>query len=220
MSVEQLKAWEQTRQRLYDYVKKPYETKTPSEFIDQRLDGYEYANWAWMLDQMNQLHPIRSEIVLFESFIPQTMTFTFTIQVTDLKTGEARVGCGSHPVPAWDADSGKMKPDKSISNLLDNAKKAALTKSLRNAYSNFGVASDLYKSQVAGPTTEEQKTQYNQLVERANKLIAEFSEHKIPPLEKWLSERDSVWKKLTKNDADEFLSKFEDRIKEISLKER
>ncbi len=154
--------WERLRQQLYEAQKEYLNKKTP--LAQTEVKGkFVFAKWSYMLDEMNRLHPLRSEHLLSITFDREAMVYEASVSVTDLVTKEERCGTDSHPVVAFDANSNVMKDMKTVRELLGNARKAANTKALRNAYSGFGVCADLYESTPSAPPNEEQNRTFAEL---------------------------------------------------------
>ena len=203
--------YQKIREHLKGLTGEAYTRKTPPEFTDKK-GSYTFADWAYMLDQMNELHPLRTERVIDEGFIEKYILFYCTVEVTDLLTHETRIGSDVHPVVAFDKGSTNVKPINEIREFFGNAKKAALTKALRNAYSNFGVASDLYGSVLVTPPSKEQFEKFETVITID---WAGWDLDKSQKMKAWLDKkRKQFYSNVDRSEADEYLEQLTNTIQE------
>ena len=213
--------YEEERKRLYDFVTKASDIPTPRKHVRKRPDGFFYPEYEYMLDLMNQFHPVRSETLLHPITLNEkTMCYEADVIVKDLITGEERSGSECHPVPAYEAGSSVMKDLKTIRELLGNAKKSALTEALRNAYSRFGIAADIYKKTLKKESTEEQQQRFAILIAEAESLQSTegITPQQKQKLEDWTLDLRDKWTMQNKNSAAEFLDNLDKSIIATKLK--
>jgi hypothetical protein len=208
---------EEDRELLYRRKREERQKETPKKHI-QMKGGFPFAEYAYMLDEMDKMHPLRSEIVISAGtfFNEKYLIYHVAVQVTDLITGESRPGTDAHPVVAYEAGrDGDQKPIQTIRELMGNAYKAALTKALRNAYSNFGVSSDLYQTQLAEEPNKEQKERFWEW--------DKFMDEKVLPTapdnwKEWWETIRKEWDLQTLDSATDYLNSLEPRIAKIKEK--
>jgi hypothetical protein len=207
---------EEERQKLYERAKEQRSKKTPPKYIKNK-GGYDYAEFAYMLDEMDKAHPIRSEIITTDEFNEKYLVYRVAVRVTDLASGEARSGVDSHPIVAYDAKSegGSQKDIPTIRELMGNAYKAALSKALRNAYSNFGVSADLYQTFLDDEPTKEQNHKFWEWDKFIDEKVATRS---ASLKEWWLGQICKEWDLQTKQTADQYLKSLEDTMNNLKEK--
>ena len=195
--------FEERRRFFYEQLAKQKSIRTPKDVIEEKGE-FPYAAWWYMLEEIDNSHPRRAETFAFppQVILHNFMTVVVGVQVVDIETGECRIGIDANPVQAWEKGSDKEKSAKSIANLIGNTTKGALTKALRNAYSNFGVCADLYQSMTQEKPTEEQVALWNSLDE----LFTTEFKGKSDTYDKWWKDNTEAWGKQLKETADLFLS--------------
>lgn len=169
-----------------DVTTKAKKDKTPTDQIEEK-GNFPYASFEYMETQMDKYHPRRAVHVINESYDPVAYLFMFTVEIVDLNTGECRAGTGAHPMIVYEGGGTILKSPSTIRQLMANAKKAALTEAIRDAYAHFGIAADLY-----GMTSREKPTDEQQ--ERFEKTIIPLPDNIKKNLrDKWVTHyRDSV----------------------------
>ena len=203
---------DEERQQLYERAKAERSKKTPPKQIKQK-GGYNYAEFAYMLDEMDRLHPLRSEIITSDEFNEKYLIYNVRVQVTDITTGESRAGVDTHAVVAYNAksDGGGLKDPSTFRELMGNAHKAALTKALRNAYSNFGVAADLYQTFLAEESTKVQKERFYEFDKFIDEKVIPNSER----AQMWWKQIRQEWEQQDETTADMYLDSLQPTITKL-----
>ena len=120
---------------LYKRLKKTKDVKTPSSQIKMK-GKFPYAEYSYMLSEFQKAHPLyRMEIEPSGTFFNEKyLIYHVAVKISDIATGECRVGVGLHPVIAYDSrgDGGGQKPINEIREQMSNAYKAALTEAIRS----------------------------------------------------------------------------------------
>lgn len=198
-STEELNQFEKRLRILSSHVKQARKVKTPKDQIKvQEGTGYPYPAAAYMIDQMDNFHPLRKEEGTV-SIDDRTRCIIAVVTVTDLVTGESRVGTDAHRITF------KKGLPPSPESLVDmgNDAKSALSEAIRNAYSRFGISADVYKKVMSEPITDEQRTKLVQLFDS----IPEVSQM-------WKIEQTLKFNKLHKEEANSFLEQLKVKIDE------
>jgi hypothetical protein len=152
LSPQDVAGYEQFREKWKELATQAKKIRTPATEIDQKGD-FAYAKWEYMEGQMDNFHPRRAVRILTSLYDSQSFTFSFDVEITDLNTGEVRPGTAVHPMVVYEAGTETLKSQRTIRQLMSNARKAALTEAIRDAMAHFGIAADLY-----GMTTRERPT--------------------------------------------------------------
>ena len=210
--IQSLGQLEEFRKAMYELNRTVKQTPTPKDEIEMK-GGYPFASWKYMLDEMDKHHPLRQEsFVQPPELLKEPMVFICSVMVKDITTGESRIGVDAHPIPAFDQGSTQMKDMKTVRELIGNAAKASVTKALRNAYSNFGVAGDLYKSSMEDEVSPEQQATW----EEWNALMVGYLQNNPhPQLERYWAENTKRWKDQTLQSAVQFLKDIEPTITKL-----
>lgn len=214
---EDLSVYEKRRRELKELLGGAAKVSTPDSAVEQN-EGQPFptVKFEYLNAQADEFHPRRSITIVTDRFNDKFIGYEFTVLVTDLETGESRPGTGFHPVIAFEKNSTKEKHVKDIRQQMNNARKAALTLAVRDAYAHFGIAADYYGMAVAGPPTEEQRGRLELIFEPVNQLLSSdvFPMEKAQSIEDWLTKQRDKFEQCTAANADKFLDKLETSIKE------
>lgn len=194
------------------HVKKARRVKTPKHQVEvQKGTGYQYASAAYMIDQMDNFHPLRKEEGSV-SINDKTACILAVVTVTDLITGESRVGTDAHRITF------KKDSEKGLESLVDigNDAKSALSEAIRNAYSRFGIAADIYKKVMKEPVTEEQRVKLEEILSSIPPATGLQAAQRI----EYIKKQRETFNELDKNSAEEFLVKLATKINERIANDR
>ena len=199
------------REKLKEIVSQAKKLSTPKSYVKKRTDGFNYPDFAYMVEQMDTFHPLRSEdvnIITDESMINKLGVIVSIAKIEDLVTGEMRTGVDAHRITF------QKGRDKGIDSVVDigNDCKSAVTESLRNAYSRFGICADVYQKQLNESTTPAQARVFIDLC-----LLVESLDGGND-VNYWLQQWKEKWGGQYKHTADEFISKFQEQINQLKEK--
>lgn len=178
--------------------------------------GFPSVKFEYLESQMDEFHPHRKITVLYENYDSSSLTFTFTVEVTDLATGESRVGTSVHCIEAYESGGDRQKSPNKIRKLMTNAKKAALTEAIRDAYAWFGIAADKYGMTGAIPMTSEQAERVTVLQGKVDNTTGNAD--KLVILRQWWDSQLIKIKKLSAHSADAFLDEIETKLNDALKK--
>ena len=164
--LERLRSFDEKRKEFAKIANEAKSIPTPKNQIvePEKNGGYPYVKYEYMESVMSQLHPLRAVEVITDFFDPHTVTFMFTVKITDLLTKESRVGTAVHAAIIYEGGTETRKSDKVIRQLFSNAKKAALTEAMRDAMAHFGIAADMYGMIARKQPTEKQQKRFEQAI--------------------------------------------------------
>lgn len=193
--MEDINDWEQRQKVLKDICSRAENVVTPASAMEQG-DGQPFASvkFEYLHQQANEFHPRRTIEIITDRYNEKFIGYEIAVQVTDLETGESRAGCAFHPVIAFQAATEQQKSIKAIRQKMNNARKAALSLAIRDAYAHFGIAADKYGMIADEPMTDEQVDDLNQVCNSMKDIIDKSASKGLMPNDKWES-----WDKYIKN---------------------
>jgi len=197
------------RERLYGIVTELKKKETPRKHVKKRGDGFDYPDFAYMVEEMDKFHPNRKEEFAFQPQIIGRNAILVGVIVSDNITHEIRVGIDAHRLTF------KKGEEKNPDNVIDigNDAKSALTEALRNAYSRFGVCADVYNKQLqVGPSPENIKS-----LESMYQSIKQYTTVH-PHLKKWWNQVVEDFDTQTPKTVEEFLSSIQTQVNTIIKK--
>jgi len=152
------------QRRLFDYISRPKDVKTPAEKVKKRPDGFDYVEGTWMDYQAKQFMPLYKYKLLHISF--EHGWIHIIVSLTDKITGNVELGADSARIMVRkDADSPSFRDIIDMGNNL----KSALSKAIKNAQSRFGVSADVYQKRESEPTTDE-RARFEQLIAQVHTI--------------------------------------------------
>ena len=207
--IADIEQFEAQRKRLEEIVSQARKVPTPREHLKKKGE-FDTVNFDYMNQQMDHFHPQRSVKIIKSEFNPDTLTYFFAVEVTDLQTHERRAGTAVHPIIAYEANSEVYKSKKKIREAMSNAAKAALTESLRDAYAHFGIAADMYGMDFKTPVTEDQQQRFEEIIQAFGKIDypLEIKSQAIT----WIESTKKLWNDQYEQTADKFLSVLQDTL--------
>jgi hypothetical protein len=192
------------------FLNEAFKGETPSFLIDTRPDGYSYVDYQNMLAERNGKFPLHSDewfgqgISFMGEFVIATVQSHVWVEVNGQSFKSTAIGC--------DAKRMTFKKDSPHvpANVVDlgNDVKSVMSDSLKKAWSNLGVAPNVYMTNV--PTVEQNKRFQ---VEVLDILMS------IPELKNMAAKTILAYKTQNINTADKFISKSVQRIKELQQKQ-
>jgi hypothetical protein len=210
-------------ERIRKHVREPFDKQTPKDFIhkmgekkgDIRFEDMEYPDFAYMVSEMDRLHPLRSEQVTYEIH-ENVGVISATAIVTDLITHEVRTGGDAHRIALKKASRGETKK---IEDIIDvgNDVKSAMTEALRNVYSRFGICADVYGKNLREPVTPDQRYKFQQLmldIDEFKQLLPDIKDS----IDSWQEGLNKGWSTQIRSTAGNWLEKLEKLIQEKKQK--
>jgi len=219
ITTQDIDRYEEVRKKLYDIASESYRKATPKDVIKEK-DGFSYAEFSYMLHEFRKLHPNTTIQVITDRFNEKYLAFECTIVITDNITHESQSGTCVHPVPAFNQGTDNIKTIKQIQNLLSNAKKSALTGAMRHCFSNFGICSDLYDTEIIEEVTDQQKERFLSLIDEILDItITETDPIRLQEKENsrsvWIKSLNDKWNNITSlKIAESFLSQLTEKVKQ------
>lgn len=143
---------EVVKDKVYNYINKPKEVKTPAEKVKKRPDGFDYVESSWMDYQSKLFMPLYEYELLHVSF--QHGWISVIVSLKDKITGNIELGADSARIMVK-----REAEEPSFRDIIDmgNNLKSALSKAIKNAQSRFGVSADIYQKRESEPTIDERK---------------------------------------------------------------
>lgn len=211
-SFDSLKRLDEIKKLFTEQAEKQKQKSTPRERIG-KVGKYDYAKWDYMLEEMDRLHPLRSETFACPpTFIKESVAFMVAVEVKDLLTNEVRIGGDIHTVAISEAGTKDLKDDFKIRELLGNAFKAAITEAQRHAYSNFGIAADLYGSMTEQKPNQEQQAEFAFLMAKLETLAGVATPELSIKIRDYRMKCASTWITQYAHTADKFLESIKETI--------
>ena len=186
---------------LFERLKAVQEIETPNEELKTREDGYQYPNFAYMLELMNKHHPLRQEDIEFPNLETALKAGVIVARavVTDILTGERRTGVDAHRVTF------AKNTARTLENIVDigNDMKSAQREALRKAYSEYEICADQYRRVRRIPPVTSQEEEFSRIIKRIEAVLDKAPNAKL--LE-WLNKQRENWKTQNTKSAYQFLT--------------
>lgn len=122
--------------------------KTDKSYVRKRGD-FPYVPYAYMLEKFEQVIPLYRERLVVCEFHPQVLQVFVCLEITDLTTGNTRIGTGAARVQvstetkkAVEAGERQLRPFDILD--YDKQIKSARTQAKKDAIKEFGVCADIY----------------------------------------------------------------------------
>ena len=138
--------------KMFDYISRPKDIKTPAEKVKKRPDGFDYVEGSWMDFKSKEFMPLYEYKLLHVSF--EHGWVNVIISIKDKITGNLELGADSARIQVR-----KNADEPNFRDIIDmgNNLKSALSKAIKNAQSRFGVAADIYQKRESEPTNQERE---------------------------------------------------------------
>ena len=223
--ISQQERFEARRKILNDHVREAYSRTTPKEKVEKK-GKFDYADYAWMLKEFHELHPRYKMKVVSSVWDGVWLCYDVTVELEDIETKELRTGVGCGIINMTNDAFASIRPETAMRLLAGlrqhrgNAFKSGLTLAIRDAFSHFGIASDVYRDQVSEPITKEQQKKFNATLTEFSQLVQTLSpeDPRKAKMDDWIADWITNFKTQNKNTANDFIDQFTDRF--TIIKER